>query len=87
MLAHLAVWLVGPDAGGEGGGGVGVTSSAVAVLRGIAFSPRALKGTLLPGQPEDAASMAVRVMGGMWYKCPSGHPYYVDACGRPVGSF
>lgn len=23
-------------------------------------------------------------MGGRWYTCPNGHPFYVDLCGRPT---
>eukprot|EP00639_Heterosigma_akashiwo_P005498 CAMPEP_0194564126 /NCGR_PEP_ID=MMETSP0292-20121207/3906_1 /TAXON_ID=39354 /ORGANISM="Heterosigma akashiwo, Strain CCMP2393" /LENGTH=217 /DNA_ID=CAMNT_0039413193 /DNA_START=10 /DNA_END=660 /DNA_ORIENTATION=- len=34
--------------------------------------------------PEDLAKMAQTVMGGRWYNCPNGHPYYVDLCGRPT---
>ncbi|MES1913984.1 MAG: hypothetical protein MHM6MM_006124, partial [Cercozoa sp. M6MM] len=38
----------------------------------------------LPCQPEDATAMAIRALGGRWYKCPNGHSYYVDRCGRPT---
>ena len=36
------------------------------------------------GMIEDVTAMAVRVLGGRWYKCPNGHAYYVDKCGRPT---
>ena len=34
--------------------------------------------------PEDVLKMAQDVMGGRWYRCPNGHPFYVDLCGRPT---
>jgi len=41
-------------------------------------------GSYLPTMPEDTMKMAQAVMGGRWYACPFGHPFYVDRCGRPT---
>lgn len=41
-------------------------------------------GSYLPTMPEDMMKMAQTVMGGRWYACPYGHPFYVDLCGRPT---
>eukprot|EP00456_Euglypha_rotunda_P071647 TRINITY_DN6423_c0_g1_i11.p1 TRINITY_DN6423_c0_g1~~TRINITY_DN6423_c0_g1_i11.p1 ORF type:complete len:236 (-),score=18.24 TRINITY_DN6423_c0_g1_i11:11-718(-) len=46
--------------------------------------PSTLVNTYFPVQPEDVQAMAVRVLGGRWYKCPNMHSYYVDKCGRPT---
>eukprot|EP00468_Gymnochlora_sp_CCMP2014_P001514 CAMPEP_0167741726 /NCGR_PEP_ID=MMETSP0110_2-20121227/1016_1 /TAXON_ID=629695 /ORGANISM="Gymnochlora sp., Strain CCMP2014" /LENGTH=5340 /DNA_ID=CAMNT_0007625809 /DNA_START=69 /DNA_END=16091 /DNA_ORIENTATION=- len=48
------------------------------------FQPEKLFNTWLPCMAEDAQAMAVRVLGGRWYKCPNGHAYFVDKCGRPT---
>jgi len=34
--------------------------------------------------PEDLLKMAQDALGGRWYRCPNGHPFYVDLCGRPT---
>jgi len=41
------------------------------------FTPEALKDTFWPAMPEDVQAMAIRVLGGRWYRCPNGHSYYV----------
>lgn len=54
-------------------------------LPGLATFSRIVLGFLmylLTGMIEDVTAMAVRVLGGRWYKCPNGHAYYVDKCGR-----
>ena len=48
------------------------------------LDPAKLKGSWLPTMPEDVLKMAQDVMGGRWYRCPNGHPFYVDLCGRPT---
>lgn len=47
-------------------------------------STRKEEGSYLPTMPEDMMKMAQNVMGGRWYACPFGHPFYVDLCGRPT---
>jgi hypothetical protein len=56
----------------------------MAFFRSLIASPQELKGSFFPCMPEDITAMAVRVLGGRWYKCVNGHAYYVDACGRPT---
>jgi RZ type zinc finger domain/AAA domain (dynein-related subfamily) len=53
-------------------------------FQALILSPHKMYDSWLPMQPEDATAMAVRVLGGRWYKCPNGHAYYVDQCGRPT---
>lgn len=59
-------------------------SDWAAWLRTAILHPKLLVQTYFPGMPEDVQSMAVRVLGGRWYKCPNGHAYFVDMCGRPT---
>jgi energy-coupling factor transporter ATP-binding protein EcfA2 len=40
--------------------------------------------TYWPMMVEDVQAMTIRILGGRWYKCPNGHAYYVDQCGRPT---
>jgi len=56
----------------------------MAFFKNIMFSPSELKTSFFPSMPEDSLSMAVRALGGRWYRCVNGHSYYVDACGRPT---
>ncbi len=41
------------------------------------FRPEVLKDSFWPAMPEDVQAMAIRVLGGRWYRCPNGHSYYV----------
>ena len=74
VLCHVAALsLSGPKVG-----------KGIGLLRLLTLSPKALAKMYIPSMPEDATAMAVRVLGGRWYKCPNGHAYYVDMCGRPT---
>jgi hypothetical protein len=50
----------------------------------LLFNPELLANSFFPTMPEDMTKMAQNVMGGRWYACPNGHPFYVDLCGRPT---
>ena len=50
----------------------------------LMYSPHSMRGRYFPQMPEDQLAMAQKVLGGRWYRCPNGHAYYVDLCGRPT---
>ena len=50
----------------------------------VMYNPQTLRGRFFPQMPEDQLAMAQKVLGGRWYRCPNGHAYYVDLCGRPT---
>lgn len=56
----------------------------LSVLSSLLQNPDRCQDTFLPCMAEDVRAMAVAALGGRWYKCPNGHAYYVDACGRPM---
>ncbi len=81
LVAHLAaVVLRASPALPAGRAG----ADPAALYRCLALTVERMVGSHLPAMPEDMQSMAIRVLGGRWYKCPNGHSYYVDACGRPT---
>ena len=43
----------------------------MALFRSLIAQPGSLLNSFLPCMPEDVQSMAVRVLGGRWYKCPN----------------
>ena len=53
-------------------------------LRQLFIAPATLGESYFPTMPEDLTKMAQEAMGGRWYACPNGHPFYVDQCGRPT---
>jgi len=56
----------------------------MAFFQTVMLRPAEMAGSFFPCMPDDVTAMAVRVLGGRWYKCVNGHAYYVDACGRPT---
>ena len=73
LLAHLAVSCLAAAPG-----------SQLALFQAVALRPAELQGSWLPTMPEDDLKMAQSALGGRWYRCPNGHPFYVDLCGRPT---
>jgi len=73
LLAHLAASCLAAAPG-----------SQLALFQALALNPSELHGSWLPTMPEDALKMAQSALGGRWYRCPQGHPFYVDHCGRPT---
>ncbi len=74
-LAGLAAGAGDASAGPVGSGPLNYLST-------VMNAPQSLPGSYMPCMVEDMTAMAVRVLGGRWYKCPNGHAYYVDQCGR-----
>ena len=68
----------------RGGGFLETILSAAAPEMGAGEEAALLAGSFLPGMPADPLAMAQKVLGGRWYRCPNGHAYYVDKCGRPT---
>lgn len=58
--------------------------SPLRFFRTLMLQPSATKDNYFPTMPEDMTKMAQEVMGGRWYTCRNGHPFYVDLCGRPT---
>jgi hypothetical protein len=54
------------------------------IYRTLITDPGMAAKSYLPGMPEDGMAMVMKALQGRWWKCPNGHPYYVDACGRPT---
>jgi len=73
MLVHVAAAALGAN-----------DANLTRYLYGLIFTPEQVVGTWMPCMMEDAQAMAVRVLGGRWYKCSNGHAYFVDKCGRPT---
>jgi len=59
-------------------------SSFYTWVRNLMLNPGSMVDSFVPTMPEDLTKMAQNVMGGRWYSCPNGHPFYVDLCGRPT---
>uniref|UniRef100_A0A7S0DVA6 Uncharacterized protein n=1 Tax=Amorphochlora amoebiformis TaxID=1561963 RepID=A0A7S0DVA6_9EUKA len=73
ILVHIAVVALGSK-----------NESLTKLFHTAILSPETLAGSWLPCMAEDTQAMAVRVLGGRWYKCSNGHAYFVDKCGRPT---
>jgi len=52
-----------------------------AFFKTLLLSPLQCKESFFPTMPEDELKMAQRALGGRWYSCANGHPFYVDKCG------
>lgn len=53
-------------------------------MKQLITDPASQIDSYFPTMPEDLTKMAQEAMGGRWYACPNGHPFYVDQCGRPT---
>ena len=56
-------------------------------LAQLAFNPANMTKSFFPTMPEDFLQDARQAIGGAWYECPNGHPYYVSECGQPMQSY
>jgi len=56
-------------------------------LRRLFSDPANLDRTFLPTMPEDFLLEAMHALGGKWYTCPKGHPYFITECGRANQEF
>jgi hypothetical protein len=77
MQVRLAIHVVAVSLSASNG-------NPAAFLGSLIKDPRKTAGSFFPTMPEDLTKMAQTVMGGRWYACPKGHPFYVDACGGPT---
>ena len=57
------------------------------VFHRLAFNPTAMRAAFLPTMPEDHLQEARAAIGGAWYECPNGHPYYISECGQPIQDY
>ncbi len=73
LIAHLAaVVLAASPALPAGHAG----ADPAALYRCLCMTVERMVGSHLPAMPEDVQSMAIRVLGGRWYKCPNGTVLY-----------
>jgi hypothetical protein len=59
-------------------------TNPLAFFKSLINDPATCVDTYFPTMPEDLTKMAQTVLGGRFYACPNGHPFYVDACGGPT---
>jgi len=59
-------------------------TNPMAFLKSLVNEPSKCIDSYFPTMPEDLTKMAQNVLGGRFYACPNGHPFYVDACGGPT---
>lgn len=77
LMAHMAAM----------GMSAGATSRGVNMLSyfgSLMYNLSETAGHALPCMPQDDLAMLISVLGGRWYTCANGHPFFVDACGRPT---
>ncbi len=67
------------------------SAALVAFFSALLFNPASLEKSYFPQQPMDELYHMMNTMifastgrRGRWYYCRNGHPYCVDACGRPT---
>ena len=57
------------------------------VFSKLAFNPTSMVNAFFPTMPEDHLQDVRAAMGGAWYECPKGHPYYISECGQPMQDY